>query len=221
MISWVCYTSTNTCTGAIEASVSLSSCSSSSSGWSFTLLFKPRMTTRGFVGLLRRSSTQHSGPNETCDDPQSELTRTISSSASMRGSRKSSIASLKLSFPLRNSKRKAAEANKSDASSTPSQLGFLTLPSELQIAIIDHCVWADICALRGSCKALNTLITDPGSAIARHWFSFKLDPLSRLLYPVPQEGDHWKHLLGQTRKWSVAQNLASILTNYVQYKTLL
>lgn len=170
---------------------------------------------------LRRSSTQQHDATAAIDDPQNpNLSKTTSNPTPTRESRKSSIASLKLSLTTRSRKRKGSRVGNGAPTGKP-QFGLLALPSELQVEIINYCTWADICALRECCKPFNAFITDSSSAIARHWVSFKQHPLCRSLYPPSADCDYWRHAVSMTRRWNVAQNLAAMLAHYVQYKTLL
>ncbi|GAB7352123.1 hypothetical protein MBLNU459_g2618t1 [Dothideomycetes sp. NU459] len=134
--------------------------------------------------------------------------------------RKSSLSSLKsLSIPFR-SKRKASDLQATHVEKLDLGMGLLSLPSELQVQVLNHLSFSDICALRTTCAACNSLITSPNSALARHWARFKLHAIQRQLYPAPSQG-FWQYVVQQMHKWNVARHLAELLSHHVQYRTLL
>ncbi|KAL1303208.1 hypothetical protein AAFC00_006628 [Neodothiora populina] len=158
------------------------------------------------IGRLSRSSTSLSAtPNDT--EP-----------ANMKR-RKSSVTSLKaMTLPFRSSKRKDMEMPATHAETAHSSL--LSLPTEIQIQILQYCSFDDLCALRATSREVNQFVTGPYSSVSRYWISSKLHPVHRL-YPVPPAGDLWTYLTAQMHRWNVARHLAEMIAYHIQYRTLL
>ncbi|KAF2155191.1 hypothetical protein K461DRAFT_311491 [Myriangium duriaei CBS 260.36] len=135
--------------------------------------------------------------------------------------RRSSTSWMKLpKLALRGAKRSAGGVlDDKLENATPCKL--LELPSELLINVLSNLDLDDLFALRRTNRALNEIITTSGSDVARYWASYKLEQIPRLLGQVPIDGQHWQHVLRQTRRWNNASNSAEVIKTYIQYKTLL
>lgn len=103
----------------------------------------------------------------------------------------------------------------------PTPCKLLELPSELVTAIFDSLELGDVFALRSTNKAFNALVTATGSDVSRYWVKYKLNEIPRLLGQQPQGGEHWRFVLQQTRRWRQSDELADLIKEYIQYKTLL
>ena len=133
--------------------------------------------------------------------------------------RKSSVASLKaLPLPFRN---KSKDPIQVPATHTEKLSGtnLLNLPTELQLQVLRHLSFSDLCALRATSRDFNQSVTGPESAITRYWIASKLHNVHRL-YPAPSH-DQWRYLSSQMRRWNTARHLADMIARHIQYKTLL
>ena len=128
--------------------------------------------------------------------------------------RKSSVMSLPLAF---RSKRK--DVDMPATHSEDLRTNIFSLPTELQLDVFRHLSFADICALRATCKTANHSMTGPESAVARFWISSKLNQVHRL-YPAPLT-NQWDYLTAQMHRWHVARHVAEMVAYHIQYKTLL
>lgn len=131
--------------------------------------------------------------------------------------RKSSVSSLRvlpLSFRSRRKEPEmpAVHVEHKDA-------GLLLLPIELQLQIVQHVSFSDLCSLRASHRTLNALIAGPDSAVSRYWVVSRLHHVHRL-FPAPTE-DLWAFLVAQMHRWNEARHLAEMIAYHIQYKTLL
>lgn len=131
--------------------------------------------------------------------------------------RKSSVPSFKnISLPFR-SRRRDSDLAAIHAEHVGNNL--LSLPTELQLQVLQYLSFTDLCSLRAVSSESNRFITGPNSAIARYWIASRLHQVHRL-YPAPPK-NHWQHLTSHMHRWSVARHLAEMIAYHIQYTTLL
>ncbi|KAG8630288.1 hypothetical protein KVT40_001907 [Elsinoe batatas] len=98
---------------------------------------------------------------------------------------------------------------------------LLDLPNELVINIVSSIELVDLLSLRGTNRALNSLMTSQDSDIARYWSRYQLEHIPKLLGQKPEDGQHWQYILRQSRRWQMASTFADVIKDYIQYKTFL
>ncbi|TKX24626.1 F-box domain-containing protein 2 [Elsinoe australis] len=119
---------------------------------------------------------------------------------------------------LRGAKRKQSDpVPVSDATRSP----LLELPNELLIHVLSNLEFEDVLSLRSSNRSLNSLITDGDSDIARYWARYQLEHIPKMIGQKSEPGQHWQFILQQTRRWKMANDLADVIRDYIQYKTFL
>ena len=95
---------------------------------------------------------------------------------------------------------------------------LIELPIELVSEIVSRLSFHDILNLRASSKALNTLMRE--DVMLKPWAQRHLRPVQAQLSPAPSL-HLWNHVLEQERSWSIAQDTAAIMVDYINRKVLL
>lgn len=95
---------------------------------------------------------------------------------------------------------------------------LIELPIELVSEIVSRLSFEDLLNLRASSRALDTLIREDG--LLKPWVKRHVRPIQAQFSPVPSL-QLWNHILKQERSWSLVQNTASIMVNYINRKVLL
>lgn len=156
------------------------------------------------LGRLSRSNTQATPVSPFIKDQSANMKR-----------RKSSVPSLKV-LAFRSRRKQSVDV---PALHTEQLINLSSLPTELQLHILQHLSFSDLCALRATSRSSNVLITGPDSAVAKYWITSRLHHVHHL-YP-PSSENHWKYLTSQMRRWNIARHLAETIAYHIQYKTLL
>lgn len=95
---------------------------------------------------------------------------------------------------------------------------LIELPIELLSDVVSRLSFHDILNLRASSKALNYLLRE--DVMLRPWAQRHLRPVQAQLSPALSL-HLWNHVLEQERSWSIAQNTAAIMVDYINRKVLL